>query len=53
MLPRIDNVPIDYIDINEDFKKWLTNLVDTLNTTLDQLDNQIADIEARLTACGC
>lgn len=53
MLPRIDNVPRDYIDANEDFKNWLSNLVDTLNATLDQLDSEIATINARLTACGC
>jgi hypothetical protein len=52
-LPRIDNFPVQYMDLNDDVEKWLTNLVDTLNAILDQLDADLATIDARLTACGC
>jgi ABC-type transporter Mla subunit MlaD len=52
-LPRIDNVPIESEDFNDDFEKWITNLVDNLNSILDQLDSNLAAIDARLIACGC
>jgi hypothetical protein len=53
VLPRIDSVPVAYLDKDDDLVKWMTNLVDTLNTILDQLDDTIADIDTRLTNCGC
>jgi hypothetical protein len=54
VLPRIDSVPVAYLNHqDDDLVKWMTNLVDTLNTALDQLDTDLAAIDARLTACGC
>lgn len=53
MLPRIDSVPLDYIEANDEMKKWMANLTDQLNAILEQLDADLAAIDARLTLCGC
>jgi hypothetical protein len=54
VLPRIDSVPVAYLNkMDDDLIKWMTNLVDTLNAVLDQLDNDLATIDTRLTNCGC
>jgi hypothetical protein len=34
VLPRLDPPPLDGLDLPEDFKRWLSNTIDTLNEAL-------------------
>lgn len=54
-LARIDAFPIEAVgdELSDDTKKWLTNLVDTLNSILEDIDAALVDIDTRLTNCGC
>jgi hypothetical protein len=51
-LPRND----PFLKNEEDYAKidalWLANLVDTYNSAMQQLDDALASIDARLTAGG-
>jgi len=35
---------------SDDFNRWLTNIVDTINTDLENIDTMLASMDARLTA---
>lgn len=39
-LPRLDPVPVEYVDeLDDTFKEWLSNLVDQINAGWQQIDN--------------
>ncbi len=40
-LPRIDACPVEYEDFHNVMARWLTDLVDQLNASLQQLDDVI------------
>jgi flagellar hook-basal body complex protein FliE len=35
---------------SDDFNRWLTNIVDTINTDLENIDTMLASMDARITA---
>lgn len=51
-LTRIDPAPINYTDLPEEMKRWLANLVDTLNYNWELIEGAVSSIDARLTAGG-
>lgn len=51
-LQRIDSVPIDYEQFSPEFVQWVTNLVDLINYDLNVIQQDIAILDARLTAIG-
>jgi hypothetical protein len=51
-LVRLDNAPVEDENLSDDFKTWLANQVDIINSNYEELDNLLASIDARLTAGG-
>ena len=52
VLPRVDSAYIYDSQFTEDYKKWLANLVDTLNSALSLIEDELMSVDARLTAGG-
>lgn len=52
VLPRTD----PYVENTKEYARidaqWLANLVDIFNTAMQQIENELASIDARLTAGG-
>ena len=48
-LPRNDPAPEKTEDL---FDLWISNLVDSLNTAMSQIEHEFALMDARLTAGG-
>ena len=40
-LPRVDAVPIEYAELHNIMERWFTDLVDQLNTALDEIDSSL------------
>jgi hypothetical protein len=52
-LERINNVPIYGGDqLSPDLQRWLLTLVDSLNTSILEIETQLNDLDARVTALG-
>lgn len=51
-LTRLDSCPIEGEDFTPEFKVWITNQVDIINSDLALLDTLLASIDARLIAGG-
>jgi len=48
-LPRTDPSPGKSANL---FDLWVSNLVDTFNSAMQQLDTELSSLDARLTAGG-
>ena len=50
ILNRIDNVPIQTMDFSVEFEQWLYSLVNNLNTTIQQIEDELNSLDARVAA---
>ena len=52
-LPRADPAPVEYIeDLEDEFKKWLSNLVDQMNAAWQQIDDVLHVGQYEVTTAG-
>lgn len=51
-LPRLDSAPVNYEKFSPEFDRWLGIFVDTLNTALQDIETELASLDARLIALG-
>lgn len=42
-LPRLDP-PINYKDMDPDFLRWVSNLVDTFNQSMEEVEKNFSDV---------
>ena len=51
-LDTLDTPPIDYDNLSPELERWFTVLTDNINYNLQQIQNELDSIDARLTAGG-
>jgi hypothetical protein len=52
-LERINNVPLyGTSTLDPDMQRWMLTLVDSLNTTIQQIEDELISLDARVTALG-
>ena len=51
-LNRVDTPPIMDSALPPDLERWMTNIVDEINYNLQLIEDELASIDARLTAGG-
>lgn len=51
-LERVNNVPTYDDELSMELQRWLLTLVDSLNTTIQQIEDELNSLDARVTALG-
>lgn len=51
-LDRIDTPPIQYDKLSPELERWFTVITDILNYNIQLIEDELASIDARLTAGG-
>jgi hypothetical protein len=51
-LERLDAAPVIHEDFSFEMMQWLTLLTDQMNATLEQIQEALNDLDARVTALG-
>ena len=48
----IDSDPEEFTDFSNEFKRWLSNVVDVFNENMGDIEAELASLDARITALG-
>ena len=52
VLDRLDTPPIEYDDLSPELERWFTVVTDNINYNIQLIEDELASIDARLTAGG-
>ena len=51
-LTRLDTPPLQDVEFVYQFENWLSNIVDAINYDLQLIEDELASLDARVTALG-
>ena len=52
VIERVDSFPVIDGELSVELERWLRALVETLNAAIEQIETELNDLDARVTALG-